>query len=288
MSIKTKDDLLADIISDFANNNSGNITPLVIRTFLTDFVNSNKSFQQQQINSTPDTIDDLSDIVYLLAGTDIVNLPSAANFLARGLTIANDNATAAVLTADGGDQIFDGLTLESTYIINAFSVVTLLPSDAFSSWVIGTDNRVKTTAFAFSEDNGLTTVINSSGVFEDINIPLALFDISTAFSAINNTITYTGVRDIDVEITCHYSFETTGGSPDCSFKAAIDFGGGGEQILLGRSVSAGINNNTASGSFMTNASVITGDVIHFIIANLDGTQDQDVTDLTISVKEIRR
>lgn len=135
MPIISKEDLRLNLLSSFPDNNSELITPAILREYLLNFVDSNLSQQSLIINSTPETILDIQDLVLFIPGADTVNLPSAAAYEDRSLSLINKSGAPVTLVPNPGDNIPGG-----TYVLLDNAYIVLVKEIGTVDWIVAIDS----------------------------------------------------------------------------------------------------------------------------------------------------
>jgi len=283
-NVLTKNELFALIQSNLPSNNSKNITAAKLREVIEDFVTSNLSFQLLSITTTPVSVDVEIDFILIKSGADVINLPPIADYKERSLIIFNVSGFSITINADGSETIGGG----SSLIVPDKTAIAFAVNQTASDWDDTLTVRKRVSITAGDEGNVLvTTMPITPGDFVDINCTLGASGPSGEFSVSGNQITWNGKHSIDVEIDWSFSGITAFNDKEIAGKLIKNFGQGSEVILANRTTSNFHTTKINAGTLFARTTLITGDIIHYVIANETDSVDTTITDQSTQIDEIR-
>jgi len=279
--ILSKTELFNAIQTKFPDNFSGQITAQDIRDFLDDFVTSNLIQHPESVNSTPYIIDSKIDSILFEAGSLNANLPPILEHKDRFLFIGNASGATVEIFADGTDTV-NG---QSSLKILDGTVGIIAPFGTLTDWQTVSNTRARISVTICEEDNALETVINTTGVYEDINCNLGACGGSNLFSVANNVVTYLGDIDLEFEVNASFSVICDSNDKMTAFKVIKNKGEVSEAFLDGKTMTNAHSSKDANCTLFARTMLTKNDKLHYVVASVENTANLTVTNITGHVDE---
>lgn len=212
-------------------------------------------------------------------GTDVLNTKEI-HIIDQG-NAATNNITVIPNSADS--TTIEG---ESSYVIQIDSaIISFKLIDGVWCKIIDTDPTLNLGSFHMHE-NVTTTTISTVDTNTDIagTATGSSLNSNFTFGTPPNTLTYTGIKDITVMLTCSASMSKTNSS-DKIFRI-LGIQNGSE--IEGANIATNILRAMIEVSFSYPVVLSTNDVIKIMVRNETDDEDVDVTDLIVTMNEVSK